>query len=407
MAQVFDVAVLGGGLIGSAMAVSLARHGFQVALVDPAPADVRADPHFDGRAYAVAPGSRNLLDALGIWDQVKAHAQPISHIQVTDRTEGPVANAGMMFTPDEAGREQMGWILEDRYLRPALLAAVASAGVDHRAPAQAESVARGSARADINLADGSDLAARLVVACDGRRSAIARAAGIGYLAWSYYQTGLVSAVSHALPHDGVAHQSFFPGGPFAVLPLPGDRSALVWSERSARARDIAAMSDDAYMAEISARLQGRLGALELAGKRWAYPLNLALAQQFAVPRLVVAGDAAHGVHPIAGQGLNMGLRDIAALTEVLVDAAGLGLDLGQQTVLAGYQHWRRLDATAMSLGMDGLNRLFSTDVAPIQAIRNLGLKAVSHIPAARRFFAEAASGTGEGAPKLLTGQRLD
>ncbi len=220
------------------------------------------------------------------------------------------------------------------------------------------------------------LHAATVLACDGRRSATARAGGIRYLAWDYPQTGLVCAVEHERPHGGEAHQAFFAGGPFAQLPLPGNRSSIVWSEPRARADAIAGMDDDAYAAEIARRLGGRLGEVRLAGRRWVYPLGLSLATSYARPRLAVAGDAAHGVHPIAGQGLNMGLRDVAALTEVLVEAARRGEDIGAIDVLRRYERWRRFDATAMTLGMDGLNRLFSTGSGPVQALRNAGLHMV-------------------------------
>ncbi len=403
MTKRYDVAILGGGLIGSALAVALSRQGLDVALVDPAAPEARGADDFDGRAYAVAPGSRHVLDLLAVWDRIAPNAQPIRRIEVVDRAPGPVSPAGLMFDPTEVAEDVLGWIVEDRYLRQALLEMVSTAGLDHLSPARALSVSRTTGRAEVALEDGRQLVASLVVACDGRRSATARAAGIHYLSWSYGQTGLVSAIAHELPHEGLAHQSFFPGGPFAVLPLPDNRSALVWSERDARAKHIRALDDAAYLAEIRARIGPRLGALEQVGKRWAYPLGFQLATSFAVPRLVVAGDAAHGVHPIAGQGMNLGLRDVAALTETLVEAARLGLDPGEMTVLERYQRWRRFDATAMALGMDGLNRLFSTGAAPIQALRNLGLAGVGALPEARKFFMQAASGTGSAAPRMLHG----
>jgi len=400
------VAILGGGLVGSTMAVTLARHGFRVALVDPASVQERAEPDFDGRAYAIAPGSRNLLDAIGVWEGVAAHAQPISRIEVVDAAMGAAFPVELAFDPSEAGRSALGWIVEDRFLRRTLLDAVDGTDVDHLASARADRVAPRSACAEAVLEDGGILAAALVVACDGRRSVIARAAGVDYLGWSSRQTGLVSAIAHEHPHEGVAHQSFFPGGPFAVLPLTGNRSALVWSERTRRAAEIVALDDAAYMDEIRARVGSRLGRLEPAGRRQAFPLSFALAFRFAAPRLAVVGDAAHGVHPIAGQGLNMGLRDVAALTEIAVEAARLGLDIGEAGVTEEYQRWRRFDATAMSLGMDGLNRLFSTDAAPASALRNLGLGAVGRLPAARRFFTEVASGASGEIPKLLAGEPI-
>lgn len=404
--QRHDVVVLGGGLVGMGMALALERHGFAVALVDPAPVADRAGLDFDGRAYAVAPGSRNLLSSLGVWDVVGSQAQAISRIEVADRLEGPCPPGSLHFDPMESGAEALGWIVEDHILRCALLDAVEASNIAQLAPALAVGVERDAYGAEIVLESGLCLNAALVVSCDGRKSATARAAGVQYLSWGYEQTGLVSAIAHERPHEGLAHQGFFPGGPFAVLPMTGDRSALVWSEKSDLAQGIAALSDEAYMEAVTTRIGGRLGVLELVGKRWAYPLGLALATTFAMPRMVVAGDAAHGVHPIAGQGMNLGLRDVAALVEVLVEAQRLGLDIGTLDVLKGYERWRRFESTALSLGMDGLNRLFSTASGPVQAFRSFGLGLVDKMPAARKAFMGAASGIGDKAPALLRGRAI-
>ena len=369
----YDVAIIGGGLIGCAMALALSREGFSTALLDPAPTDARTAADFDGRAYAIAEGSSNLLRALGVWDQVAPNAQPVRSITVSDRTEGPVSPALIHFDPEDRDVTDLGHILEDRFLRSALLEAVDQSDVVHLSGVGAANVDVGPGWARID----DRISARLVVCCDGRRSAVARAAGIRYLAWSYGQTG---------------------------LPLTENRSSLVWSEQNAVAAEIAGRDDQTYMAEITSRIAGRLGALDLAGKRWSYPLGLSLALDYCAARLVVAGDAAHGVHPIAGQGMNLGLRDVAALTEILTEAARRGEDIGAQMVLERYQEWRRPDATVMALGMDGLNRLFSTGSGPIQAVRNLGLGAVAASDPARRLFASMASGTVAGAPKLLKGR---
>lgn len=402
----FDIVVVGGGLVGSALALALARHGVEVALLDPVAAETRADTEFDGRAYAVAPGSANLLRALGVWEAVEDRAELVRHIAVEDRAPGPLPPASLHFDPAEGEQPVLGWILEDRWLRPALLRAVAEAPqIDHRSPARPAAVRLTPTGAEVDV-EGETLRAAAVLACDGRRSATARAAGIRYLAWDYPQTGLVCAVEHSLPHEGAAHQAFFPSGPFAQLPLPGNRSSIVWSERRARADEVAAMDDDAYAAEIARRLGGRLGEVRLAGRRWVYPLGLSLATSYARARLAVVGDAAHGVHPIAGQGLNMGLRDVAALAEVLVEAARRGEDIGAVDVLRRYEQWRRFDATAMTLGMDGLNRLFSTGSGPVQALRNAGLRMVAGLAPARRFFMAEAAGLSGDVPRLLTGQSI-
>lgn len=401
--QRYDAVILGAGLVGPALARALAAQGFQVAMLDALAPEVRGDPDFDGRAYAVAPGSQRMLTALGVWERV-AEAGPIRAIRVEDHCADPVPPAALAFDPGEIGGAEAGWMVEDRHLRAALANDLPD-GIEVIAPARAASVDYGTP-ARVVLEDGRRLLADLVVACDGRRSATARTAGIGYLAWSYGQTGLVSAIAHEADHEGLAHQRFFPGGPFAVLPLTGRRSALVWSEKDARAAEIAAMDDEAYMTQVAARVGPRLGRLTLEGRRWSYPLGLALADRYAAPRLALAGDAAHGVHPIAGQGLNMGLRDAAALAEVLVEAARRGEDIGALDVLERYQTWRRFDATAMALGMDGINRLFSTASGPVQALRNLGLGAVTGFAGARRFFLGEASGSTGTVPRLLTGRPI-
>ncbi len=354
--------VIGGGLIGPALALALARPGFRVTVLDRVATERRAEPDFDGRAYAVALGSARLMQALGVWGAIEEQAEPIRDIHVAEGV--PEGLPLLHFDPRELDEGRVGWIVEDRWLRGALLAAMAAAdGIAQLAPVEVAGIDYGSAGATVRLADGNTLTAPLVIACDGRRSAVAKAAGIRRLRWGYDQTGLVNAIAHELPHQGLAHQSFFPGGPFAVLPLPGNRSSLVWSEQTAEAERLQALDDAAFTAEIAARIGPRLGRIELAGRRWAYPLDLTLAQRYVAPRLALAGDSAHGIHPIAGQGLNIGLRDVAALAEVLVEAARIGEDTGAVNVLERYQRWRRFDATSLALGMDALNRLSS----PIRA----------------------------------------
>ena len=402
---VIDAIIIGGGLIGPALALALARAGFRVTVLDRVAAKRRAKPDFDGRAYAVALGSARLLQALGVWDAVEDQAEPIRDIHVSEGV--PEGLPLLHFDPRELDEGRVGWIVEDRWLRGALLAAMAAAdGITQMAPVEVAGVDYGNAGATVRLADGRALSAPLVIACDGRRSAVAEAAGIRRLRWSYGQTGLVNAIAHELPHDGLAHQSFFPGGPFAVLPLPGDRSSLVWSERTAEAERLQALDDDAFTEEIAARIGPRLGRIELAGRRWAYPLDLTLAERYVAPRLALAGDAAHGIHPIAGQGLNIGLRDVAALAEVLVEAARIGEDVGAANVLERYQRWRRFDATSLALGMDALNRLFMSDNPALRLARDTGLAAVNRLGGLRRAFMREAAGVAGDVPRLLRGQAL-
>lgn len=402
-----EVIVAGAGLVGPALALALARSGFDVVLVDRLAEAVRADPAFDGRAYAIALGSAGCLGALGLWSALEEKAQPIRDITVSEGApagEGTGA-ADLHFDPRALDEARVGWILEDRFLRAALLEAVAAeAGIRHLAPAEIAHAAFEPGRAVLTLADGRQLTAPLAIAADGRGSALAQMAGIGRQVLRYGQTGLVAAIAHEKPHEGRAHQSFFSGGPFAVLPLPENRSGLVWSEQAGEAKRLMALDDAGYEAALGARIGPRLGRLRLAAPRRAFPLALELADAYAAPRLALAGDAAHGVHPIAGQGLNMGLRDVAALTEVLADAARRGEDIGDLGVLRRYERWRRFDNAALALGMDGLARLFSNANPVLSALRRVGLRTVNKVPAATRFFMREAAGLSGTRPAMMTGR---
>ncbi|MEM1277953.1 MAG: FAD-dependent monooxygenase [Pseudomonadota bacterium] len=398
-----QVAIVGGGLIGPALALALKSASIEAIVLDAKPVETRAADDFDGRAYAIALGSQRLLATLGIWDKVAGEAQPITDIHVS---EGKAPDPLLHFDPKELDEGRFGWILEDRFLRRALLDALSEKGIADFAPVSVEGMARDTYSAALTLSDGKVLNADLVVAADGRRSGLGRMAGISQVGWRYEQTGLVNAIAHERPHNGLAHQSFFQGGPFAVLPLTGNRSSLVWSERRATAERLSALPDGAFTEEIAHRIGGRLGQIELIGKRWAYPLDLSLATAYAADRLALVGDAAHGVHPIAGQGMNMGLRDIAALAEVLTDASRLGEDIGKLTVLSRYQQWRRFDATSMALGMDALNRLFSNRSRVLSTVRQAGLRAVDALGTARRGFMREAIGASGEVPRLLRGQTL-
>ncbi|MEO1532409.1 MAG: UbiH/UbiF/VisC/COQ6 family ubiquinone biosynthesis hydroxylase [Pseudomonadota bacterium] len=402
-----DVVVAGAGLVGPALALALARTGFEVVLLDRVAEAVRADPAFDGRAYAMALGSAGCLRALGLWQGLEARAEPIRDITVSEGVpgaDGAVA-ADLHFDPRALEEARVGWILEDRYLRAALLQAVAAEpGIRHMAPTDVTDAAFEPGRAVLTLSDGAQVVAPLAIAADGRGSALAAMAGIGRQVMRYGQTGLVAAIAHEKPHGGRAHQSFFPGGPFAVLPLPENRSGLVWSERAGEAKRLMALDDAAYEAALAARIGPRLGRLRLAAPRRAFPLALELADDYVAPRLALAGDAAHGVHPIAGQGLNMGLRDVAALTEVLAEAARRGEDIGDVGVLRRYEQWRRFDNAALALGMDGLARLFSNANPVLSALRQAGLRAVNRVPSAARFFMREAAGLSGTRPAMMTGR---
>ncbi|MCX7644264.1 MAG: FAD-dependent monooxygenase [Rhodobacteraceae bacterium] len=400
-----DVLIVGGGLIGPTLALALAQGGIRSAVLDALPLPLRRDPGFDGRAYALALASQRLLAALGVWNGLRDAAQPILEVVASDGRagEGP---APFFLHLDQAEIEEgpLGYMIEDRFLRPALLEAMAAAGVEHRAGAEVVAQEAGPAGIAVTLASGERLSARLLVGADGRASGVANRAGIGRTGWDYGQTALVCAVAHEAPHRGIAHQFFMPAGPLAILPLPGNRSSIVWSERRETAAALAALGEAEFLETLRPRFGDFLGAIRLAGDRYSYPLGLSLANALVAPRVALVGDAAHGIHPIAGQGLNLGLRDVGALAEVLTLARRRGEDIGAPDVLARYQSWRRFDTAALAIATDAFNRLFSNDNALLRGIRDLGMGLINALPGARRaLIREAAGLTGE-VPRLLRGR---
>jgi 2-octaprenyl-6-methoxyphenol hydroxylase len=403
-----DVIIVGGGLNGPALALALASGGITSIVLDAAPRAARAAAGFDGRAYALALASRRMLAALGLWAGLEGRAQAIREIKVSDGRAGEgAARHFLHFDHHEIEDGPMGHMVEDRHLRVALLDAMDAAdGIEHRARARATAQEVRPEGVAVTLADGSVLRGALLVGCDGRDSGVARRGGIHRRGWDYGQTSLVCAVEHALPHRGIAHQFFMPAGPLAILPLPGDRSSVVWTETRARAEAIGALDEAGYLGELRPRFGDFLGAIRLAGARFSYPLALSMAQSFTGPRLALAGDAAHGIHPLAGQGLNLGLRDVAALSEVLVTARRRGLDIGAADVLAGYGRWRRLDTAALVAATDALNRLFSNDNPVLRFGRDLGLGLAGRLPALRRGLIREAAGVAGDLPRLLRGRPL-
>lgn len=403
-----DILIVGGGLNGSALARALAGAGLTVTLVDAHPRAALEAAEFDGRSYAMALTSQRLMAGLGLWDALAEDAQPILDIKVSDGRAGEGPSPFFLhFDHAEIEEGPMGYMVEDRHLRPALLKALAGTdGVTQRHGETVVSQTADPAGVSVELAGGQTLRARLVIGCDGRGSGTAARARISRTGWEYGQTALVCAVSHALPHDGVAHQFFMPPGPLAILPLTGNRASIVWSEKRAAAAAINALPDDDYLEVLKPRFGSFLGDISLAGKRYTYPLSLSLATRLVAERTALVGDAAHGIHPIAGQGLNAGLRDIAALAEVLADAFRRGEDIGSMAVLERYERWRRFDNTALALATDTFNRLFSNDNPLLRAARDLGLGAVSRLPGLRRSFIREAAGLTGDLPRLLRGQPL-
>ena len=398
-----DLLIVGGGLNGPVTALAAAKWGFRSVVIDALPRATRQDAAFDGRAYALALTSVRLLDAIGIWSDVAQQAQPMLRIKVTDGRagEGP---APWMLDFDHAEIEEgpMGHMVEDRHLRAALLAAMeAEPLIEEISGERVTAQATTGARARLTLASGRELTGRVILGCDGRQSGTADRAGLRRIGWGYGQSALVCAVRHELPHEGTAHQFFMPGGPLAILPLRDNRSAIVWSETTARAEALAAMDDTAFLAALRPPFGSFLGEIALEGQRFAYPLGLTLATEFVAPRVALVGDAAHGLHPIAGQGLNAGLRDVAALVEVLRDARGRGEDIGSLAALKPYQTWRRFDAVSLALATDTFNRLFSNDNPALRLARDLGMGAINRVAGLRRGFIREAAGLTGDLPELM------
>jgi len=404
----FDVIIAGGGLNGPALALALAQGGLRVLVVDARPASARASEGFDGRAYALALASQRLLSALGVWPAVAAHAQPILGIRTSDGVPPEGAAPFLLgFDHGELDEGAMGFLVEDRHLYAAFLSALEAApGVTLRSGASVTGQAVDGALVAVTLDTGEVLRAALLVGCDGRASGVAQRAGIRRTGWGYGQTALVGAIRPERPHQGLAHQVFLPEGPLAILPLKDGLASIVWSETEANARTISALPDEEYRTLLEARIGHLTGRVTLAGPRFSYPLNLTLAERYVAPRIALVGDAAHGVHPIAGQGLNLGLRDVAALAEVLAEARARGEDIGALDVLERYQRWRRFDSTVLALGMDAVNRLFSNTNPLLKVARGLGMRAVGAMAGPRRRFIREAAGLSGDLPRLLTGQRL-
>jgi 2-octaprenyl-6-methoxyphenol hydroxylase len=405
----FDVIIGGGSFVGLALALGLAKSapgGFRIAIVEKMPvAEARAG-RFDGRSVALTAAAKRMLEALGIWERIAAVAQPVLAIDITDsQLEMPVRSVLLNFetAPEEDG--PTAYILENAALRRALYeAAEPLADITILAPASITAIDPGEAAASATLSTGETLHASLIVAADGQRSSLRQMAGFKLVEWKSDQAAIVGTVAHEKPHGGRAVQHFLPAGPFAILPMTGNRCSLVWTEKTDEARRIMELGEAGALAEIERRMGGRLGALSLAGKLACYPLTMTLARGFVKPRIALAGDAAHGLHWIAGQGLNHGLKDAAALTEVLVDAARLGLEPGDLAILQRYERWRRFDSASSAMTAAALNRLFANDVMPLRMARQFGLGLVDRLPGLKRLFMDEAAGlTGE-LPKLLRGE---
>ncbi|UWQ06477.1 FAD-dependent monooxygenase [Aliiroseovarius crassostreae] len=403
-----DILIVGGGLNGPALGLALADCGFDVTIVDAMPKGTRGADDFDGRGYALALASQRLLSAIGVWPKVAPHSQPLLDIRISDGRAGEGPGPFVLeFDHAEIDEGPMGYMVEDRFLSRAFLDAVEAHPkitlIDQETVVAQEV---GPASVTLTLGSGKTLTGQIVVGCDGRRSGTCERAGIKRWGHDYGQTSLVCAVDHELPHNGAAHQFFMPPGPLAILPLPGNQSSIVWTESHEDAARIQGLDDAGYLDELRPRFGSFLGEIGLAGKRFTYPLNLTVAEAFVSDRLALVGDAAHGMHPIAGQGLNAGLKDVATLAEVLALAKRRGEDIGRIDVLERYQQWRRWDVMQMVGATELTNRLFSNDNPILRATRDIGLGVVNAFPGLRRGFIREAAGLTGDLPKLLQGRQI-
>ncbi|WP_336055274.1 ubiquinone biosynthesis hydroxylase [Nitratireductor sp. CH_MIT9313-5] len=401
-----DILIAGAGYVGLATAVSIAqaRPSLKIMIVDAAPAGVWQK---DGRASAIAAAATRMLSRLGCWDELAGEAQPINEMVVTDsRTSDPVRPVFLTFGGETTPGEPFAHMVMNRELNGALRARAEELGIDIVQGVSVDGFDRGTARTIVRLSDGLAVSARLLIACDGVKSRLRDMAGIKTLHWDYGQSGIVCTVKHERPHNGRAEEHFLPAGPFATLPLPGNRSSIVWTERTEDAERLVSEDEFIFEQELEMRFGLKLGEIRVDGPRRAWPLGLTLARDFVRPRFALAGDAAHGIHPIAGQGLNLGFKDAAALAETVVEADRLGEDIGALDVLQRYERWRRFDTVQMGITTDVLNRLFSNDIGPIRAIRDLGLGMVDRMPALKDFFIRQASTTQGSAPRLLQGEPI-
>ncbi len=395
-----EVCILGAGPVGATLAARLAAGGVRAAVVDAAPLPPMELPQFDGRAYAIALTSRRLLDSAGVWERLPEDPCPILGIRVADGRPGEKpSRLSLHFDHAELTGDPFGWMVEARALRVALNAHLPSLpDLSVFAPATA-TVERSDQGVAIQLSTGQAIRARLVIGAEGRNSPLRRAAGIPVTRLDYHCMGIVGAVAHEKPHHNQAIEQFLPNGPFAQLPMNGipghpHVSAIVWTERTAVAQRCLALDDAAYGRQIAARIGDRLGAVTPIGRRWSYPLSAMHAARYTAERLALVGDAAHGIHPIAGQGLNLGFRDAAALAELVIAAVSAGEDPGAPDLLARYQAARRPDGLLMLGATHVLERLFTSPLPPVRLARRLGIAAVDRLPAVKRFFASRAMGLG-------------
>lgn len=404
--KVQDLVIAGGAYVGLSLAVAIkqAMPSLKILVIDAAPKDSwKTDP----RASAIAAAAIRMLGQLKCWDEIEPLSQPINDIIITDsRNSDPVRPVFLTFDGDVAPGEPFAHMVENKYLNSALHRRADQLGIPVLEAVSVDNFTNNGNEVVIDLSDGKTLQSSLLVAADGVRSKLRNIADIKTVYWPYGQMGIVCTVEHERPHNGRAEQHFLPAGPFAILPLKDNRSSLVWNERDKDAKRLMAADDIVFEKELELRFGHHLGALKLVGERRAFPFGLTLARSFVKPRFALAGDAAHGIHPISGQGLNLGFRDVAALSEIIVETARLGLDIGSIVPLKRYESWRRFETVRMGITTDVLNRLFSNDIAPIRLLRDVGLGVVDRMPKLKNYFLQEAAGITNGSPKLLLGEAL-
>lgn len=398
-----DLLISGAGVVGMTLAYALAEQGIKVAIVDSLDLGNSLNDEFDGRSYAISYAPYVMLKTVGLWDKIGAEAQPINEIHVTDGASPTFLH----FDQQELGDGPLGQMVEVRHIRAGLFGAIK----DHKnitllTPDKISKTEKHPGHVFVEFKSGKQMEVSLLIGAEGRGSSLRQQNDIKIRVWDYNQTGIVTTVEHEYDHQGIAHEKFFPAGPFAILPLQNKRSSIVWCEPPERAKTIMGLPERSFNAELSKKFGSFLGEVNSLGQRWSYPLTMQLADDYTAERFCLIGDAAHGIHPIAGQGFNLGLRDIAALSEVLVDAHRLGGDIGSELVLERYVHWRRADNNILALGMDGLTRLFSNDNPVITFARRAGIAAVEEIPSVKRFFMQHARGTVGKLPRLLRSSSL-
>ncbi|MCI5048958.1 MAG: 2-octaprenyl-6-methoxyphenyl hydroxylase [Rickettsiales bacterium] len=392
-----DIAIIGAGLVGSAMALACAKRGFSVALIDREDAKHQQERGYDGRASAIALGSQRVLESVGVWQHI-TEAEPILHIRVCDQD----VPAHVDYHYQDVGEEPFGHIIENRLIRKALQKAVeAESEIELVAPTTCEQIETTGSHAELKLSDGTNIKANLLLVADGKLSHTRKMLGIDVKISEYGQTAMVCTIAHSNPHNGLALERFLPAGPFAMLPMTEGRSNIVWTESDEMAAHVMSLNEGAFIEELQLRAGDYLGDVSLAGPRFTYPLKLLRAAEITRPRIALIGDAAHAIHPIAGQGVNLGYRDVAVMADLITDQAKLGLDIGSGTVLDHYARWRELDITSMASVTDGLNRLFSNNWLPVKLARNIGLSVVNRTKPLKSFLMRDAMGLNGDLPSMM------